>query len=79
MLSEPKAQPRKGEELLLSLDRVGDIALHLLPGNLPDASVSAKGVLLLGPLMFLSRSYQLVLTSQLVMKHLIFALSIIYK
>lgn len=49
MLSEPKAQSRNWEELLLSLDRVGDIALHLLLGSLPDAYVSAKGVLLLGP------------------------------
>lgn len=49
MLSEPKAQSRKWEELFLSLGRVGGIALHLLPGSLPDAHVSAKGVLLLGP------------------------------
>lgn len=49
MLSEPKAQSRKWEELFLSLGRVGGIALQLLPGSLPDAHVSAKGVLLLGP------------------------------
>lgn len=48
-LSEPKAQSRKWEELFLPLDRVGDIALYLLPGRLPDAYVSAKGVLLLSP------------------------------
>lgn len=48
-LSEPKAQFRKWEELFLPLGHVGDIALYLLPGRLPDAYASAKGVLLLGP------------------------------
>lgn len=49
MLAEAKAQSRKWEELFLSLDPVGGIALHLPPSSLPDASVLAMGVLLLAP------------------------------
>lgn len=78
MLSEPKAQCRKWEELFLSLDCVGDIALHLLPGSLPDACVSAKSVLLCGPSNVSEQRLAVVLTSQLVLKHLIFALGKTY-
>lgn len=68
VLSEPKAQSRKWEELFLSLDHVGGIALHLLLGSF-----------FLVPLMSLSRGYKLVLTFQLVLKHLIFTLEKTYE
>lgn len=78
MLSEPKAQSRKWEELFLSSNRVDDIALHLLPGSLPDACVSAKGVPLRGPSNVPEQRLAASLTSQLVLKHLIFALGKTY-
>lgn len=73
VLAEPKAQARKWEELFLSLNPVGGIALHLLPGSLPDASISAMGVLFLAPLNVLVQRLQTSLTFQLVLKHLISA------
>lgn len=73
MLAEPKAQSRKWEELFLSSGPVGGIALHLLPSSLPDASVSAMGVLLLAPSNVPVQRLQTSLTSWLVPKHLISA------
>jgi len=73
VLGEPEAQSRKWEELFLSLDPVGGIALHLPPGSLPEASVSAMGVLLLTPSNVPVQGLQTSLTSQLVLKHLISA------